>query len=140
MDTKILLSIVFLCVACVLGGCVSSGKNMPGVPLEIIVRNQPGLAIAEIYCSPAFSSLSLAELLGDSPLEDGQRRSLWFEAEIPSAYWDILAVDVYGNEYSVNGISVKKTPVIVLSAADDESDISDFYDFDSFDDFSLDTL
>jgi hypothetical protein len=138
MKTKSFLTAVFIYTAFMLGGCVSSGQNMPGVPLEMIVVNKTGYTIVEIYCSPAFSNLRGAELLADNPLEDGQSRNLWFEPEISAAYWDILAVDVYGNEYAVTGISVNNKPIVTLSTTDDGD--SETLDFNTFDDFSLDTF
>jgi hypothetical protein len=137
MKTKKFFAFVFLCITFALGGCVSSGQ-MAGVPVQITVVNKTGQAIAEIYCSPAFSSFRGIELLGDNLLESGQSRNLWFEPEISTAYWDILTVDIYGNEYAVTGIPITKTPVIMLSTNDDND--SETFDFDTFTDFSLDTF
>ncbi|MDR3311786.1 MAG: hypothetical protein LBS64_01455 [Spirochaetaceae bacterium] len=130
------LALLVLYVSCATGK--GDGAETPEF-LMLTVVNKTEWTLEEIYCFPAYSKLQGDELLSGAGIQRGQRRAVLFEPLLFSAYWDILAVDSAGNEYTVYGVPSARMTAVFSSFQRTESDGEDG-DFSTEDDSSFGDL
>jgi hypothetical protein len=117
---------------------VQTGDD-PQQVLEFTVVNKTGYSIEELYAVPAYSGFQTADLLDNRPLVTEHSRKIAFEPVIAAQFWDFTALDAYGTEYTVTGISLRKNSVVVFESGDasesdnsPEEDLEEAYSGESF--------
>ncbi|HOV62844.1 MAG TPA: hypothetical protein PLG43_03060 [Spirochaetia bacterium] len=108
----------FFCALCI---CICSAMPIfAELPASVIIRNDTGYQLDELYMAVEGSEEWGDNLLGRMPLRNGEQVAVNLPEEIEdSSIVDLLAVDDEGDDYLKSGIDLASESNIILFTFDD---------------------
>src|SRR5436309_3026128 len=90
---RLLFSAVLFSLVCIPLGSVSARSAMQNAKLDFTLINKTGLAIHELYVSPAKDDQWGEDILGRDVLKDGGKLDITFSPKSKACVWDMKIVD-----------------------------------------------